>query len=192
MVIKNMGAYLLYMLINPEQAAEATLFLDTQPEQKQLNQHHRGVWFWAPEDRNTELKRLKETGCGVPDFMKIGEGSWKASGLSIEEEPCYELVAQLFKKLHQQFKIKIYRGSCALSGDYFNEEQTKCITKNGEALSSEKKKIVVTSESNPEKKYTVVYDYETKHWTCSCPGYIYHNHGNPEFECKHISACKKK
>jgi len=189
MVIKNMGAYLLFKLINPEQAAEACTFLDMQPEQKKLNQYHRSLWFWTPEDRNIELKRLKETGCGVPDFMKIGEGSWKASGLGIEEEPCYELVARLFRKLHPQFKIKIYRGSCALSGDYFNKEQTKWITKDGEALSSRNKKMV-SSESNPEKKYTVTYDYDKNQWMCSCPGYIYHNHGNPDFECKHITAVK--
>ncbi len=110
-----MGAYLLYKLINPGQATAACAFLDAQPEQKQLNKFHRGLCFWTPKDREYELKRLKETGCGAPDYMKIGEGSWKASGLSLEEEPCYDLVARLFKKLHQQFKIKIYRGSCALN-----------------------------------------------------------------------------
>ena len=179
----KMGAYLLYKLINPGQATEACAFIDAQPEQKQLNQYHSGLWFWTPEDREIELKKLKETGYGAPDFMKIGEGEWKASSA---EEPCYKLVAQLFKKLHQHFKIKIYRGSCALSNDYFTKEQIRMITKEGKALSSRKKKFVIPSESNPEKKYTVVFDYETNRWTCGCPGYIYHNHGGPGFECKHI------
>ena len=185
-----MGAYLLYKLINPEQATEVCAFIDAQPEQKELNKYCRGIWFWTPEDKAYEEKRLKETGCGAPDFMRTGEGSWKASGLSIEEEPCYELVARLFKKLHQEFLIKIYRGSCALNNDYFTPEQINWITRDGEALSSRNKKTVVSSESNPDEKYTVTYDYETNRWTCGCPGYIYHNHGDTGFECKHITALK--
>lgn len=186
-----MGAYLLYKLINPGQAAEACAFLDAQPEQKELNKYHSGLWFWTPEDKAYEEKKLKEKGYGAPDFMKIGEGEWKASSA---EEPCYELVAQLFKKLHTKYHVKIYRHSCALNNDYFTEEQIRMITRNGEALSREKeerikeKRFVVPSEINPDKKYTVV--FENNRWKCSCPGWVFHNHGKTGFECKHIRAVK--
>lgn len=183
-----MGAYLLYKLINPGQATEACAFLDAQPEQKQLNQYHRGIWFWTPEDREYELKRLKETGCGAPDFMKIGEGIWKASGLSLEEEPCYELVAQLFKKLHTKYQIKIYRGSCALKNDYFTKEQIRMITRNGEALSSKKTFWEFRSKSNPDKHYQVKYQEYNGGYRlrCSCPSWIY-NH-RKDRTCKHTDS----
>jgi len=177
-----MGAYLLYKLINPEEATEACAFLDMQPEQKQLNQYHQELWFWTPEDRDAELKRLKETGYGAPDFMKIGEGEWKASSA---EEPCYELVARLFKKIHQRFKIKIYRDSCALSGDYFNKEQTKWITRDGEALSSKKTAWKIRSETDLGKEYLVKYEKHNGGYRlrCNCASWIYNSRKNRT--CKH-------
>ena len=130
-----MGAYLLFKLLRPRDAERANAFLDDQPEQKVLERFGRAIWFWSREDREIEKKRLRETGNGAPDFLKIGEGQWKASGLSIEEEICYPLVALLFAKLHQRFGVKIYRGSCALENGYFTKEQIALITKNGKALS---------------------------------------------------------
>jgi len=180
-----MGAYLLYKLINPEQATEACEFLDAQPEQKQLNQHHRGLWFWTPEDREYELRKLKEKGYGTPDYMKIGEGSWKASGLSLEEEPCYEFVARLFQKLHQHYQVKIYRHSCALSNVYFTPEQIRMITKNGNALSSKKLEWEFRSESNPDKWYQVKYQKYNGGYrlSCNCPIWVFNRRKNRT--CKH-------
>jgi len=109
-----MGADLMYKLVHPSDTDAANVFLEAQPEMKALHSLERGFGFWCKADQDYELKRLKTTGCGAPDFHKIGEGSWKASGMSEEEEKaCYPLVAALFAKLHKVFEIKVLSSSCA-------------------------------------------------------------------------------
>ena len=130
-----MGAYLLYKLVNPGDTGKAEVFLDAQEEQEQLEKFGRGLWFWTKADRAFELQKLKERGVGCPDFAKVGEGKWKASGFNEEGMVCYPLVAELFRKLHKHFQIKVFNQSCALDPDYFTIEQMKAVTKNGAALS---------------------------------------------------------
>lgn len=142
-----MGAYLIYKLEISREAIKANNFLELQEEQKELRKSHNSLWFWDSRDRAIELKKLKETGCGCPDYKKIGEGDFKASGVGFEDENQYnrvfQLVTELFRKLHNQFKIKVYSGSCALSLDYFTKEQIKIITKNGDALSGKYKDEII-------------------------------------------------
>lgn len=144
-----MGAYLMYKLVDPKEAIKANNFLELQQEQQELKKSHRSLWFWDSRDRLIELKKLKETGCGCPDYKKIGEGDFKASGMGCDEsEIAFELVTKLFEKLHPNFKLKIYSGSCALSGDYFTLEQMRRITKNGELLSGDRKEKVLEVMNN--------------------------------------------
>ena len=126
----------MYKLELSREAIKANNFLEKQEEQKELTKSHNGLWFWDSRDRAIELKKLRETGAGCPDYKKIGEGDFKASGIG-DSDPdiIFELVTKLFEKLHTQFNIKIYSGSCALSGDYFNPDQIRRITQNGILLS---------------------------------------------------------
>lgn len=134
----------MYKLENPKEAIKINEWLDLQKEQTTLKETSNSLWFWDEIDRAIELKKLKETGCGCPDYQEIGEGQFKASGVDCEDiETVFKLVTDLFKKLHEQFNIKVYSGSCALSGDYFTPEQIKTITKNGTVLSGNKKKKVL-------------------------------------------------
>ena len=144
-----MGAYLIYKC-EARVARKVNKFLDGQEEQKKLQKFRRGVWFWDQDDRKFELKKLKETGAGAPDFQKIGEGEWKASGFEEKEEVCYGLVVKLFKKLHEAFTIWVYSGSCALSTDYFSVEDIRIITKNGERLTGDYKEEILNILKIPE------------------------------------------
>ncbi len=134
-----MGAYLIYKLEDSRKAIRANNWLDKQEEQQELCKFRRGLGFWDKRDRDIELNKVKETGHGDPDYKKIGEGDWKASGFDDDDGVCSELVSRLFEKLHKAFVVQVYSGSCALSLDYFSMGDLKIITKNGEALTGKYK-----------------------------------------------------
>lgn len=136
-----MGAYLKYKLVNPSKAEEADSFLDEQEEQQKIREiDGRSLWFWTEKDREIEQKKLEENGNGVPDWLDIGEGNFKASGIGMGiADKNLDLVANLFKKLHKNYEVKVLSNSCALRTDYFTPKQISVISKNGEALSGEEK-----------------------------------------------------
>ena len=58
-----------------------------------------------------------------------------------------------------------------------------------ESKTEKNRRFILPSQTDPKgRKYVVV--YENNKWKCSCPGWIYHNHGDPGFECKHIALVK--
>jgi len=138
-----MGAYIFYQLVNKKETDKIENWISKQEEQGELKKYQRGLWFWSNKDIAIEKKRLKETGRGCPNYKKLGAGDWKASGFEIKEEHLYKIIANLFKKLHKIFKVKIYSGSCALSTDYFSKAELKQITKNGNALSGKYKNKIL-------------------------------------------------
>ena len=140
-----MGAYLMYKLVNPKDTDRANRWLEQQKEQQVLRKlGYHNLWFWSRKDREIELEKVRTKGYGSPDYRKIGEGDFKASDLyGDEEEKVFPLVAILFKKLHENFKVKVYSGSCALLNGYFTAEQLRMITNDGKALSGKYKEAVI-------------------------------------------------
>lgn len=132
-----MGAYL-YFKVNKSSAEKFNIFVSSLEENKKLMNLSRAVLVYSSED----IAWAKENNQDPQYFIdRIGKGDWKASGISTDEtekldEDIYEIVAKIFEKAQKKYKMKIYSGSCALSGDYFNKNQIKRITKNGERLSS--------------------------------------------------------
>jgi len=143
-VIKT-GAYLIYKLVNPKDTDRANEWLEQQDEQQKLRElDYHNLWFWSEKDREIELEKLRTKGYGCPDYHKIGEGEFKASGIDYDEhDTVLSLVAILFNKLHERFDVKVYSGSCALQNGYFTVEQLRMITKDGNALSGKYKNEVI-------------------------------------------------
>ena len=47
------------------------------------------------------------------------------------------------------------------------------------------------SESEPEYKYHLFRDPETKQLACTCADFVFRGNAEPDYECKHVSAVLK-
>ncbi len=138
-----MGSYVFYKVVDQDKATEADKWLNEQPEQKRLKEIRDGMWIWTKNDREAEQQRLEETGNGAPNFMSIGEGQFKVSGLPPEHhDEILSLFATLLAQFGQQFEIKVLSQSCGLNLNYFTVEQIRAMTQNGTNLSGDEKERI--------------------------------------------------
>lgn len=108
-----MGTYLRFEIKEKSKVEQANeIFL----------KHTDHYYLWSEEDRQIELKKLKEKGHGCPDFFKIGEGDFKVSGADeymTRDFPPFEKAVLEIRKTISDFD---FMRSEDVS-DYLNNEQ---------------------------------------------------------------------
>ena len=133
-----MGAYIDFRLTDAELATEANEWLQSLPENKELEEYEYGqkVLFWDERDRQIEL----EKDLGVPDFHDVGEGQLKVSCLGVETRgQIISLWVSLFEKIHdhKQYDVELRSDSCGLNARYFTASELATMTRSGEALTGD-------------------------------------------------------
>jgi len=133
-----MGTYLYYKLTDDSDShiKAANEFVQSLSEHSQI------------KEISHKIKQTRDFGINSIHFFEedhypgIGAGSIKMNVIPAEwqEEVC-ELYVQIFEQLHNhnEFDIKILSKSCAIAPDIFNPDQLQRLTRQGAALSGEKK-----------------------------------------------------
>lgn len=133
-----MGAYIDFRLTDAELATEANEWLQSLPENEELEQYEYGqkVRFWDKQDRQIELNKDH----GVPDFHDIGGGQLKVSCLGVENrDRIISLWVSVFGKIHnhKEYGIELWSDSCGLNTRYFTASELNTMTGSGEALTGD-------------------------------------------------------
>jgi hypothetical protein len=84
-----MGTYMKYQIEDKSKVDEVNKILHQLKDEQGCCCLH----LWDEEDRNIELKKVEETGCGCPDYLEIGQGCLKL--FSSEEKEMQDILKAL-------------------------------------------------------------------------------------------------